>query len=154
MKKYILLILLCIPLLSYSCNGYVLGFKGLNDSFDEKAFNFYVNKLNYCKKLYSWHNREGAIKFIKTLDVEYQLYGFSKGATTISYILQQPKIKKPEYVITVGAYKTTDVNFDRYKVKYNNYFDNSGKGQNSPGIFLNVSHSEIQKEVNRLIFNE
>ena len=58
----------------------------------------------------------------------------------------------PEYVITIGAYKTTNVNFDKYGIKYNNYFDHSGLGQSSPGVFLDVSHNKIQQKVNEIIF--
>ena len=45
-----------------------------------------------------------------------------------------------------------DVDFKKYDVKFDNYFDDSGRGQKSPGVFLSVSHSKIQKEVNKVIF--
>jgi hypothetical protein len=151
MKKYILTILTLIPIIAYSCNGYVIGFKGKNDVFDNTAFSEYVKHKNYCKKTFSWNQHSDAIKFIERINVNYQLYGFSKGAETVSQVLKQT-LKQPEYVITVGAYKTVDVNFDKYNVKYNNYFDHSGLGQSSPGIFLDVSHSKIQQKVNKIIF--
>jgi len=150
MKRFILTFVLTIPIIVHACTGYVIGFKGLNEAFDNDAFITYSNHFNYCNKVYSWHQHEEALNFIHNLDVRYRLYGYSKGAATVEYILKNNKKKKPEYVITIGAYKTTNVNFDKYKVKYKNYFDDSGRGQKSPGVFLQVSHSEIQKEVNKL----
>lgn len=47
MKK-ILIIFLLNPWLAMACSGYVIGFKGLNDSFDNSAFNEYV-KNKYGK---------------------------------------------------------------------------------------------------------
>ena len=150
MKKTITSIVLSLPILVHACSGYVIGFKGLDDVFDNNAFQDYSKNLNYCNKVYSWHQRESALKFVHKLNVKYQLYGYSKGAETVSYLLKHTKGKMPEYVITVGAYKTTDVNFDKYQIKYDNYFDNSGIGQRSPGIFIDVSHNQIQQEVNKL----
>jgi hypothetical protein len=151
MKKYILTILTLIPVIAYSCNGYVVGFKGKDNAFDNIAFSEYAKHKDYCKKTFNWNQHSDAIKFIKTINVEYQLYGFSKGAETVAHILKQSS-KMPEYVITIGAYKTTNVNFDKYGIKYNNYFDHSGVGQSSPGVFLDVSHNKIQQKVNEIIF--
>ena len=139
-----------LPLSVFACNGYVLGFKGLNEVFDRVAFDAYAKQINYCGKVFSWHQRKDALKFILALDINYHLYGYSKGAETVGYLLENLEDSKPEYVITIGAYKTVDVNFDKYEVKYNNYFDASGLGQKSPGVFLNVSHDKIQKEVNKI----
>ena len=150
MKKIVLTFILSIPVLAQACIGYVIGFKGLNDAFDNVAFETYSNHYNYCNKVYSWHQLDEALDFIHKLNVRYRLYGYSKGAETVGHVLKNNKRKKPEYVITIGAYKTTNVNFDKYKVKYKNYFDDSGRGQKSPGVFLQVPHSEIQKEVNKL----
>jgi hypothetical protein len=150
MKKYLLTILMSLPLTVFACKGYVLGFKGLNEAFDRTAFDAYVKQINYCGKLFSWHQRKEAAEFISTLNTNYQLYGFSKGAETVAYLLKNLDDSKPEYVLTIGAYKTVDVNFDKYEVNYDNYFDASGQGQKSPGIFLNVSHDKIQKEVNKI----
>ena len=146
MKKIALALLLACNL-SYACTGYVIAFKGKDNVFDHKAFEAYYNNLNYCGISYSWQNSAQAIQLIKTLQVPYQLYGFSQGASTVANILKQ-KLNQPEYIITIGAYKTTDVDFTKYGIPYNNYFDLSGQGQKSPGIFLNVAHSKIQSEVN------
>ncbi len=58
---------------------------------------------------------------------------------------------KPKYIITIGAYKTTDVDFTKYNIKFDNYFDYSGIGQKSPGVHIkNVSHLNMQKHVNKI----
>jgi hypothetical protein len=150
MKKIVLIFLSVLPALMHACTGYVIGFKGLNEAFDNDAFIAYSNHFNYCPKVYSWHQHNQALNFVHNLDVKYHLYGYSKGAATVGYVLKNTRKKKPEYVTTIGAYKTTNVNFDEYNVEYENYFDNSGKGQKSPGVFLKVPHSEMQKQVNKL----
>jgi hypothetical protein len=82
------------------------------------------------------------------------LYGYSRGAVTVSRIVKDGRVQMPRYILTMGAHRTTDVNFDRYGVLYSNYFDDSGRGQQSPGIFLAVSHGEIQREVNKFFKKE
>ncbi len=150
MKK--LFLLACImPALAFACDGYVLGFKGKDDVFDNRAFREYADHLNYCYKTYSWHQVKVVEQDLKSITVPYRLYGFSLGAVSVSNLLKNVNIKKPEYVITIGAYKTTNVNFDQFKVDYRNFFDRSGIGQKSPGIFLDVSHDKIQQEANRFL---
>lgn len=150
MIKYIICLLFCIPSVAFACKGYVIGFKGLKDAFDMTSFEKYATIKNYCSKVYSWKEHVKAIDFINKTYKPYHLYGYSKGAETVGRVLKYAK-RKPKYVITMGAYKTTDVNFDKYKVKYDNYFDDSGIGQKSPGTFLKVPHYQIQKEVNKII---
>jgi len=148
--KTIITILLMFPLVATACNGYVIAFKGLNDAFDNEALSVYANRIAYCSKSFSWNREKDAIKFIETLNVPYQLYGFSRGAQTVSVVLNTVKVK-PEYIITIGAYKTANVNFDKHNVRYDNFFDQSGVGQKSPGVYLNVPHNMIQKEVNKIL---
>jgi hypothetical protein len=148
--KIITTILLMFPLVATACSGYVIAFKGLNNAFDNEALSVYANRIAYCSKSFSWDREKDAIKFIETLNVPYQLYGFSRGAQTVSTVLSAVKVK-PEYVITIGAYKTANVNFDKHNVRYNNFFDQSGVGQKSPGMYLNVPHNMIQKEVNKIL---
>ena len=150
MIKYIICLLFCIPSVTFACKGYVIGFKGLNDTFDSVAFDEYANKKNLCAKVYSWNEYNKVVDFISKTQKKYHLYGYSKGAESVKIVLKKVK-RKPKYVITIGAYKTVDVNFDKYKIKYDNYFDDSGIGQKSPGTFLKVSHYEIQKEVNKIL---
>lgn len=149
-KNIFLFLLLCLPKLVVACTGYVVGFKGKNDAFDMHSFNNYVTKQNYCGKVYSWNQHGNAINFISLIDKPYQLYGYSKGVVGLKKVLNTSYLKKPYYIITIGAYKTTDVNFDTFNISYDNYFDESGRGQKSPGIYLNVPHHLMQKEVNKI----
>ncbi len=151
MKKLLLSTLLMLPFVANACVGYVVAFKGLNDSFDDTAFKTYVIRNGYCGKTFSWNNHKDAIKFINSVNVPYKMYAFSKGAETISIVLKQVE-NKPEYIITIGAYKTTNVDFTKYNITFDNFFDNSGIGQTSPGIYLNVPHNLIQKEVNKILY--
>lgn len=137
--------------MAFACQGLVIGFKGVDDAFDHKAFTHYAKKQGYCAKSFSWYQTKEAVKLIGNLSIPYQLYGYSKGAVSVSEVLQHSALKKPEFVITIGAHRTTNVNFDRFGVRYVNYFDSSGLGQRSAGIFLDVSHWEIQREVNDLV---
>ena len=150
MIKTIISFLLFLPLVANACNGYVIAFRGLNDVFDQSALNVYASRLAYCSKTFSWHKEKDAIEFISTINVPYQLYGFSRGAGSVATVLKQVKTK-PEYVITIGAYKTTNVDFGKYNVRYDNFFDNSGICQRSPGMYLNVPHNKIQSEVNKIL---
>lgn len=149
MKKFICLALL-FPGIATACTGYVLGFKGKNNSFDQQAFAEYASMLGYCAKSYSWTDTKSALKFISSSAEPYQLYGYSMGAVSVREILHKVS-RKPEFVITIGAYKTADVNFDRFDVKYVNYFDSSGFGQISPGKFVFVAHNQIQQAVNKIL---
>jgi hypothetical protein len=151
MKKCVLAFLILCATSVYSCNGLVIGFKGKDDIFDQQAFDNYARHLDYCGRSYSWHQIKEAQQQIMSTTVPYQLYGFSQGAVSVKNILSKANIRKPEFVLTVGAYKTADVNFNRYQVRYKNYFDHSGIGQASPGVFLNVPHNRIQQEVNKIL---
>ena len=152
MKK-IIYAALFLPTMALACNGYVIGFKGKHDIFDHKSFKAYANSIEYCAKSYSWQDTESAKQLIKNTTVPYQLYGYSMGVSSVKKILTQ-NLRKPEFILTIGAYRTTDVNFDVYGVRYANYFDHSGLGQTSPGTFLNVSHDKIQHEVNKTIWGQ
>ena len=152
MKK-LLFLLLCLPTTSFACAGYVIGFKGLNDAFDQKAFMSYANRIGYCGKSYSWNEIVSPTRLISNTNLPYQLYGYSKGAVSIRNFLKTVP-RKPEFILTIGAYRTTDVNFDSYGIRYENYFDHSGVGQSSSGTFLNVSHDKIQQEVNKRIWGQ
>ena len=152
MKKFLFL-LLCLPAISFACKGYVIGFKGINDVFDQQAFISYANHIGYCGKSYSWNEIKSPTKLISNINLPYQLYGYSMGAVSIRNFLKTIS-RNPEFILTIGAHRTTDVNFDSYGIRYENYFDNSGLGQASPGTFLNVSHNKIQQEVNKRIWGQ
>ncbi len=134
---------------AYACDSYVIGFKGMNGAFDHQAFKDYVGTK--CSKLYDANQTQEALNFINTISKPYELYGFSLGAQSVRTVLKNARIK-PKFVLTIGAYHTTNVNFDRYEVNYKNYFDASGTKQTSPGIHVkNVDHMQMQKYVNKEI---
>jgi len=132
---------------TYACDSYVLGFKGQGGQFDTEAFEHYVGSR--CSRLYDATDIAKAVEFIRTLDKPYELYGFSLGAQSVRSVLALASTK-PSFVLTIGAYHTADVNFDKYGVEYKNYFDTSGRLQRSPGIHVpNVQHMKMQKYVNK-----
>lgn len=132
---------------AYACDTYVLGFRGVNGAFDTQAFEKYVGKR--CSRLYNSNQTQEAVNFINNITVPYELYGFSLGAQSVRIVLKNAYIK-PKFVLTIGAYHTANVNFDKYGVEYKNYFDGSGKLQKSPGIYVpNVQHMKMQEYVNK-----
>jgi hypothetical protein len=139
----------------FACDAYILGFRGANRMFDEKVFIEYAHHHNMCWHIFNAEQSRQAIKLISQIKKPYELYGFSLGAETIRAILKEvrsKKMRKPNHVITIGAYRTTDVNFEKYDVSFINYFDESGKGQKSPGIYISgVPHNQIQKVVDSRI---
>lgn len=149
MKKVLLLLSFLFTIPAYACSGYVIGFKGQDDIFDHGAFINYARHAGFCSKSFSWHKSNDAINYINKLNVPYEIYAFSKGAEVVHNVLKKVT-RKPEYILTIGAYKTTNVNFYSYGVPFMNYFDHSGKGQKGPGLFLNVPHDSMQREVNKL----
>lgn len=138
-----------VPIASIACESYVIGFRGKDRAFDEQAFNRYVG--NRCSKLYNAEQTKKAIQFIQGIEAPYELYGFSLGAQSVATVLKNVTTM-PNFVLTIGAYYSTDVNFDRYNIKYKNYFDTSGRLQKSPGILVpNVAHMKLQEYVNKEI---
>lgn len=147
--KKLLTLLLLLPITGYAaCSSYLIGFKGTNAAFDTDAFNSYSSKIESCSRVYEWQQVDDARMFIDKLDVPYTLYGFSKGAESIINLV--PKVKHlPKYIITIGAWHTVNVNFTKYNVKFDNYFDYSGGKQKSPGVHVTgVKHMEMQRYVN------
>lgn len=147
--KYILLLLLFVSQNCFGCDKYVIGFKGINDLFDSRAFNQYAKKINACAMTYSWNQSHIAVKFINSNNKPYQLYGYSKGAESIKHVLKNAK-HKPYSIITIGAYHTAQVNYSMYGIETRNYFDSSGRRNIAPGVHIkNVSHQAIQAYVNK-----
>jgi hypothetical protein len=144
------LLLLLFPIHAIACSNYVIGFKGLNDVFDHASFNQYANHLGACAKVYKWHQYIQAVQFVEQNRVKYTVYGFSKGAEA-TFKFMQLVGHKPTFIVTVGAHGTTNVNFSQFGVEFLNVFDYSGKGQQSPGIHLSVSHYKIQQEANKYL---
>ena len=91
---------------------------------------------------------DSAANFINQKNKSYQLYGFSAGASAIVQVLKKVK-RMPNFVLTIGAWYTTDVDFGDYEINFDNFFDDSGRQQQSPGIHVyNISHGKMQEYVN------
>ena len=154
MKK-LLLLLLMLPSSAFACEGYVIGFKGIRNIFDEKSFQEYSKLRGYCGKSFSWPDTAAAIKFVQSSGKPYELYGYSQGASSVRRVLESRILPNPRHVITIGAWHSANINFDRFNVSYINYYDKSGinpSRKKPKNIFLNVSHYVIQKRVNQIIF--
>ena len=145
-------ILMLLPSISSACESYVIGFKGINNVFDDNAFRQYAMKHKACSLAYSWNQVHTAVKFINGTNKRYQLYGFSKGAESIGQVLRTVK-RKPYHIVTIGAYHTANVNYGRYSISTQNYFDSSGRRNASPGTHIRgVDHQDMQRYVNRYYF--
>ena len=147
--RQLIAILMLWPTVALACSGWVIGFKGHNEVFDYEAFADYATNQGLWWRSFGWQDSVEAKRFIQRLTTPYQLYGFSRGAETVATMLRQGV--RPRSVITVGAYRTVDVNFDRYGIPYRNYFDRSGQGQKSPGVFLDVDHNRVQRAVTEIL---
>jgi len=139
-------------------HGFIIGFTGINETFDHKAF-FKFAKAKKLLPIVLSHNQETvAYNIINNSQGYYEIYGFSKGAET-SYSLVNKlvknKVRLPNYVITIGAHTNTNVDFGKFNIEFKNYFDTSGIGQKSPGTYIkNKDHLEMQKFVNRVYLGD
>jgi len=127
----------------------IIGFKGKYGQFDHKAFNEFAAKRNLKPIVAHNDSRLFLINLIQN-NPNYELYGYSRGAAIAAYVVRMAydnKMPMPKAITTVGAYKSTDVDFTIYGIKFNNYFDDSGRGQKSPGIFIKVPHNQIMRYV-------
>ena len=147
--KKLLVILMLWPAVTLACSGWVIGFRGQNEVFDHDAFADYAVIQGRCFRSFSWNQGTEAERMLTALKVPYQLYGFSRGAETVASLLRQGRVR-PDSVITVGAFRTVNVNFDRHGIPYRNYFDRSGQGQRSPGVYLDVDHGQVQRTVTEI----
>jgi hypothetical protein len=150
MKKIIIKILLVlVPHIAVAkCSSYVIGFRGQGGAFDHVAFENYARVRNLCAVAYNHTEIKQAKSFIDSMNKPYMLYGFSAGAASVAYIFKTVK-KKPGYILTIGALYSTRLDFDKFDVDYDNFFDESGRGQRSPGIHVTgVPHMRMQQYVN------
>jgi hypothetical protein len=132
-----------------ACDSYVIGFRGLNRAFDQPAFDRYADQRGSCSLVYDYTEVVEAASFVDHIQEPYELYGYSAGAVTVGQILPQVS-RLPDYVITVGALSSVNVDFSRYGIRFDNYFDASGRGSRSPGRYIpGVAHDRIQAYVNR-----
>jgi hypothetical protein len=133
---------------SAGCSSYVIGFRGAGGAFDQAAFDRYAERNAACSLVYNSEEIVAAVNFINQTKGSYQLYGFSAGASAIVQVLKKVK-RMPNFVLTIGAWYTTDVDFGDYEINFDNFFDDSGRQQQSPGIHVyNVSHGKMQEYVN------
>jgi hypothetical protein len=132
-----------------ACDSYVIGFRGLNRAFDQPAFDQYADRRGSCSLVYDYTEIAEAVSFVDHIQEPYELYGYSAGAVAVGQIL--PRVSRlPEYVITVGALSSVNVDFSRYGIRFDNYFDASGRGSRSPGRYIpGVAHDRIQAYINR-----
>ncbi len=131
------------------CSRYIIGFRGLGGAFDLKAFEEYAVQRKGCTQVYNFTEFQSATEFVKSINKPYELYGYSAGAVSVGQVLKQ-KVRRPEHAITIGALSTVDVDFSLYNIKFDNWFDASGRGSRSPGEhFPNVSHDRMQSYINQ-----
>jgi len=154
MLKIILLLLLLTPITASACKGHLIGFMGVKDQFDHVAFFEYSDNVGLCGRFFRHNDVNSAMKFIASNKLPYELYGYSLGAVSVRKVLENKKLRRPDFVITIGAYRTTNVNFEEFGVPHINYFDDSGYGQQTRGIFVNATHDRIQSEVNKILFKK
>lgn len=155
MLKFLLIIVFLLIPRVYAND--IIAFRGVNEAFDHSSFLNFAKKKNLNPIVFSSLEINKALAYINTSKKDYELYGYSLGAATVGKILAyqfNSNKKMPTYVITIGAYKTTDINFTKYNVSYDNYVDRSGLGNVGPGRFIDVPHDKLQKKVNEIYFNE
>jgi hypothetical protein len=137
--------------------GFIIGFTGLNETFDHQAFFKFAKSRKLLPIVVSWRQETVAYNIINNSFGYYELYGFSKGAeTTYSLMnrLVKNNVRKPDFIITIGAHKDTNVDFGKFNVKFNNYFDVSGIGSRSPGIYVkNREHLKMQEFVTNIDYD-
>lgn len=137
------------PAPTSDCDSYIVGFRGLNKAFDQRAFDQYADGRGSCSLVYDYTEADLATQFVDTVVEPYELYGYSAGAVAVGQVLKRAQ-RPPQYVITVGALSSVDVDFSRYGVRFDNWFDESGRGSRSPGRYIpRVSHDRIQAYINR-----
>lgn len=145
----ILLLLLLTTGLAQACDSWVVGFRGLRGDFDQAAFEYWSGNRAQCHRVFDWDQRRQALTFIDSLQVPYELYGFSKGAETVLWLVPRAR-QRPRSVITLGGWHTVNFDFSPWQVPFDNWFDRSGAGNPGPGRHVpDVPHGRLQAWVNR-----
>lgn len=147
--RYLIFLFLFISS-SAMAKDFIIGFKGMNEQFDTEAFIEFAHKKNLKPYVFGANQVSSAVKLIKIKKQNYQLYGYSLGAVSVRETLttlKKENVRMPTFVMTVGAHKTTNVNFKDFDVDFLNFFDDSGKGSTSPGLYISIPHSQIMRYV-------
>ena len=147
--RYLILLFLFFSS-SVIAKDFIIGFKGMNEQFDTEAFIIFAQKRNLKPYVFNANQVSSAVRLIKSKKKNYELYGYSLGAVSVREtltILKRENVHMPTFIITVGAYKTTNVNFTDFDVNFFNFFDDSGKGSLSPGLYIPVPHHQIMRYV-------
>ena len=147
--RYLILLFLFFSS-SVIAKDFIIGFKGMNEQFDTEAFIEFAQKRKLKPYVFSANQVSSAVRLIKNKKKNYELYGYSLGAVSVREtltILKKENVHMPTFIITVGAYKTTNVNFTDFDVNFFNFFDDSGKGSLSPGLYIPVPHHQIMRYV-------
>lgn len=149
-----ILFLLAVLISNTAAADVIIGYKGKNGAFDYQAFYQFANKRKLTPVVLDSFDINRSLKIIRE-HLIYELYGYSLGAASVTHIMrliEKEKLHKPRYILTVGAYRTTDVDFSKYNVKFDNFFDASGTGTKSPGKHIGASHSEIMSFVTNTFY--
>ena len=147
--RYLILLFLFLSS-SVIAKDFIIGFRGMDEQFDTEAFILFAHKRNLKPYVFSANQVSSAVRLIKSKKKNYELYGYSLGAVSVREtltILKKENVHMPTFIITVGAYKTTNVNFKDFDVNFFNFFDDSGKGSLSPGLYIPVPHHQIMRYV-------
>ena len=150
MKKLLIALTLLCPLETYANDCVIIGFRGLKGQFDQEAFENYAKLRGLYPIALNHEDLDIAMSIVED-EKCYYLYGFSKGAESVMKVVKAAYNKlypSPIEVMTIGAYKTANVDFRPYNIQFKNYFDESGKGQRSPGIHVaGIPHNKMQQYV-------
>jgi len=71
--------------------GFVIGFTGLNETFDQQAFFEFAAQRQLIPITLSWKQEEAALSIIAGSKGYYELYGFSKGAGTVYSVVNKKR---------------------------------------------------------------
>jgi hypothetical protein len=155
MKRLLILLLLAFNFVAVATageRGIIIGFRGINGIFDNRAFESFAKKRHLVPIAVNAEDHNSALWLISTHNGYYELYGYSLGAKSIKPLMDDIVIEDlplPGFITTIGAYHTHDVDFRIYGVPFKNYFDASGRRNTNPGRHIpDVKHIDIQKYVN------
>ena len=131
----------------------LIAFRGLGGAFDHVAFHEFAQRKHMRAVVFNSTEVGRALTHIENSTAHYELYGFSQGAVAVGQVLRKQQASggaMPRHVITIGAHSTTDIDFAKFGVPFENYLDDSGRSSRGPGTFLKVPHMQMQSKVNEI----